>query len=508
MRSITTCLIMAAMLCAGSDLTAHAEPAEGVQASGTATTRLQVKTIPPGAQVTLDGKPLGPSDGLLLVPAGTAKVSVQFDGQAPQVQQVEIAVGQITRVEIQRGATDAAGLASPIPAIAPAPDWPPANAIGLKSSRKLESPPAPLTKFDDILEKPLDFEVHQSPLRDVARMIGQKAGLHISFDLKAFEDAGRDLDSPITASATGLSLACVLDIVCRPLDLAWIVEDDGFQITTADRAAETLFVHVHDVSDLCESDLTTLLDLIPQSIEPHTWNTVGGQGSIQPDISEAGTFLVVSHTLAAQRQIKGFLECLRRLKTTPPAEWAPIAAKGYWGVAEPAAQAREAFDKPIANVEFFKTPLREAVQQISAKACIPIAIDRRALDDAGIAIDTPVTIEGRSLSLAKLLAQVLAPSDLIIEVVDDRLTVTTRDTYETTMTTAIYPVHRLVGKGGKHRSFGSLMDLVVHTVEPTKWNVVGGAASVQPVPGDVPCLVIRQTTAGHRAVDAFLRSLR
>ena len=91
---------------------------------------------------------------------------------------------------------------------------------------------------------------------------------------------------------------------------------------------------------------------------------------------------------------------------------------------------------------------------------------------------------------------------------DDRLTVTTSDTYETTMTTAIYPVHRLVGKGGKHRSFGSLMDLVVHTVEPTKWNVVGGAASVQPVPGDVPCLVIRQTTAGHRAVDAFLRSLR
>jgi hypothetical protein len=43
---------------------------------------------------------------------------------------------------------------------------------------------------------------------------------------------------------------------------------------------------------------------------------------------------------------------------------------------------------------------------------------------------------------------------------------------------------------------------------PESWVSASGSASIQPIDGDVPCLVIRQTTAGHRAVDAFLRSLQ
>ena len=73
-----------------------------VETAATPKTRLYVKTLPPGATVTLDGRPLGPSDGLFIVPAGTGKVSVQFDGAAPQVQEVEIADGRITRVEFTR----------------------------------------------------------------------------------------------------------------------------------------------------------------------------------------------------------------------------------------------------------------------------------------------------------------------------------------------------------------------------------------------------------------------
>ena len=39
------------------------------------------------------------------------------------------------------------------------------------------------------------------------------------------------------------------------------------------------------------------------------------------------------------------------------------------------------------------------------------------------------------------------------------------------------------------------------------WEDAGGADTIVPVAGDVACLVVLQSTAGHRAVDAFLRWL-
>jgi hypothetical protein len=45
------------------------------------------------------------------------------------------------------------------------------------------------------------------------------------------------------------------------------------------------------------------------------------------------------------------------------------------------------------------------------------------------------------------------------------------------------------------------------TVEPDSWDTVGGPAAVRLVDGDVPCLVVRHSTAGHRAVHGLLESL-
>jgi hypothetical protein len=52
------------------------------------------------------------------------------------------------------------------------------------------------------------------------------------------------------------------------------------------------------------------------------------------------------------------------------------------------------------------------------------------------------------------------------------------------------------------------MNLVTTTVTPLSWADNGGVAQILPLDGDPACLVIAHSTAGHRAVDAFLRSLR
>ena len=64
-------------------------------------TRLYVRTAPPGAKVTLEGKLLGKSDALFLVSPGVQAVLVELDGYLPEERRVEIRAEEVTRVELQ-----------------------------------------------------------------------------------------------------------------------------------------------------------------------------------------------------------------------------------------------------------------------------------------------------------------------------------------------------------------------------------------------------------------------
>ena len=64
-------------------------------------TRIYVRTTPPGASVVLDGKELGTSDGLFLVPPGVRKITLEMEGYDPESKAVEVKEGWITRVEVR-----------------------------------------------------------------------------------------------------------------------------------------------------------------------------------------------------------------------------------------------------------------------------------------------------------------------------------------------------------------------------------------------------------------------
>jgi hypothetical protein len=515
MRSAAS-VFMPALLAALSHLPTASGQSPGVATSAAAQTRLYVRTVPPGAQVTVDGKPLGASDGLFLVPAGTARVSVQFDGQEPHLQQVEIAEGQITRVEIKLAQAAAAAPVTPFqpgPAVVagnagPAADFaPPPVTLALKSSRKLESPPRPLTKLDQVLAKPIEFECQECPLPDMVAQIGMEANVEMILDMRTLEAAGIHCDSPVTVAKRERSLAASLDAVLALLDLTWTVSEDVLLVTTVEAAENQIMTHVFEVTDLCDDSPATLIDPIKNAFTPESWDALDGRGRIAPDVSDAGSFLVVSQTLAVQRQIQGFFDSLRRLKATPAEKRSPVAAEGYWNVSEPTVQARAALEKKIACA-FDEFPLRLVVDQLSDQAGVPIEIDMRAIEDAGIDLDTPVSFKAGSLPLATLLDRMLGQIDLTYVIAADSLVVTTRDQAEERFSTAVYPVSRLNVTTPRGRSLERLASLLEKIVMPESWASVSGSATIQPIDGDVPCLVIRQTTAGHRAVDAFLRALR
>jgi len=66
----------------------------------TPTTRLYIRTVPSGAKVILDGKLLGTSDGLFLVPPGAGNLVIELDSYDSVRQQVRIQGQRITRVEL------------------------------------------------------------------------------------------------------------------------------------------------------------------------------------------------------------------------------------------------------------------------------------------------------------------------------------------------------------------------------------------------------------------------
>jgi hypothetical protein len=60
-----------------------------------------VRTVPSGAAVLLEGKPLGKSDAIFSVSSGTQTVLVELDGYLPEQRRVEIRAAEITRVELE-----------------------------------------------------------------------------------------------------------------------------------------------------------------------------------------------------------------------------------------------------------------------------------------------------------------------------------------------------------------------------------------------------------------------
>jgi type II secretory pathway component GspD/PulD (secretin) len=198
---------------------------------------------------------------------------------------------------------------------------------------------------------------------------------------------------------------------------------------------------------------------------------------------------------------------LRRLKALPAEKRSPVAAEGYWNVSEPTVQARAALEKKI-PCSFNETPLRDVVTDVSKQAGVPIEIDMRAIEDAQILLDTPVSFKAGPLPPATLLDRMLGQIDLTYVIAADSLVVTTRERESERFSTAVYPVNRLISAAPRGRSLGALASLLQASVMSESWDSLGGSATIQPIDGDIPCLVIRQTTAGHRAVDAFLQALR
>ncbi len=183
---------------------------------------------------------------------------------------------------------------------------------------------ASIARIERALDKQTTLQFHEVPLDQAVRQIAAQSGIEILIDHKALEDISVPVETPVSLDASGIRLRRALDRLLRPLDLAWVLENEALRVTSVEKAAKALTVFVYPVHDLARpgwsrngKNYQGLIDLIESTIVSESWSNNGGIGWIG-EHSASGT-LVVSQTRPIHEWITDLLAALRTARDTQQA---------------------------------------------------------------------------------------------------------------------------------------------------------------------------------------------
>lgn len=179
----------------------------------------------------------------------------------------------------------------------------------------------------------VDFS--EVPLRQVVAELSRKFEVQVVLSLKKLEEASVSPETPVTRKATDLSFESILRLILSDLELTYLVRHECLMITTPEDAESQLETRVYPVLDLVTTgaaglrpseddqkrDYDALINVILSTIQPDSWDDVGGPGAVDA-LDNAGA-LVISQTRDVHLQIEGLFAALRQAKQfqglAPPA---------------------------------------------------------------------------------------------------------------------------------------------------------------------------------------------
>ena len=106
------------------------------------------------------------------------------------------------------------------------------------------------------------------------------------------------------------------------------------------------------------------------------------------------------------------------------------------------------------ELEFVDQPLSDVIDYLKERHAIEIQLDTKALTDAGLGSDTPVTRNIRGITLRSALRLMLSEMDLTYVIRDEVLMITSKTEAENMLSTKVYPVADLVMPIGPMRGGG------------------------------------------------------
>lgn len=100
------------------------------------------------------------------------------------------------------------------------------------------------------LDDTTELEFNATPLQDCATFLQDLHQIPIQIDVKALEEAGLAIDTPVDRTLKGVSLRSALKLMLGAMDLTYMIQNEVLMITTPEKASANLVTKVYPVADL------------------------------------------------------------------------------------------------------------------------------------------------------------------------------------------------------------------------------------------------------------------
>lgn len=197
-----------------------------------------------------------------------------------------------------------------------------------QSSLRLGDLQADDERFEQALAQRGSLEVVEARLCDVVDQLSKQFRVPMVLKVKKLEEAGVNIDTPVTKLLESIPLESILDLMLDELELDFTVRSHVILITTPEdlESPSMMDIRIYPVRDLAlyrvpgtkddphryAADYDSLIDVITTTVAPEAWADVGGPGSVK-EFDNSGA-LIVSQTRRVHREIAQLLATLRRAK--------------------------------------------------------------------------------------------------------------------------------------------------------------------------------------------------
>lgn len=193
------------------------------------------------------------------------------------------------------------------------------------------------------LSLPISLEAGDTSLYLALKSLAKSGNVNLVVDPLGLQEEGISTSKRVSVALEGVSLRSALKILLEPLNLTFVIDGEVLKVTSKMRAQGPLIVVTYPVADLVipipgmvtfpktsakpaagnqataanivapgNADFDTLVKLITGTVDPNSWEAVGGPGSIRS--FDTTLSLVIRQTQQTHKKIAVLLAQLRRLQ--------------------------------------------------------------------------------------------------------------------------------------------------------------------------------------------------
>lgn len=165
-------------------------------------------------------------------------------------------------------------------------------------------------EFSEKLDQKGDFEFVDTPLRECIKSWADKYMLKMVVARRSLEDIGLSVDDPITLKLDNTTLRDALSMICDEFDLTYTIRGELIVLMSLEEAEYQGLVKRVYWLDGSGLDVRMAMDTVQKTINPETWDGLGGPSVIAPVVNQRQS-LVINTTYVVHKEIEQLMKALR-----------------------------------------------------------------------------------------------------------------------------------------------------------------------------------------------------